>query len=184
MKNEEIVVQELFLNRYKINLEKIQECNTKTPYFEYVKNNKRIFVIELKTLKRIRPSKETGYKKEKSGWWSKKDTNASKVAYLLKKAHPQLEKYNNPKILTYLNETNDYDFLDLTSALTGKLTFYDKNNPADQETCDLYKYIANGDIKEKKNDIDLYIWIDIFNNYEIKFLSTNAIGNNLYNHFF
>lgn len=185
------MIKKLFIDRYKINLENIKENDNNTPDFEYIKDGKRIFVMELKTLKwlSISEKEEKGYKKDESGWLIKKDNNPSKIAHVLKRSHPQLMGYKEPKILAYLNESNDYDFLDLTSALTGKITFYDNNNPADQETFNLYKHIANGDIKEKKKDIDLYIWIETPDgirkfDFEINFLPINTKGEYIFNQYF
>jgi len=181
MKDEEIIVQKLFFERYKINLKRIQETNVKTPDFECTINGEKIFVMELKTLKRVRPSEETGWKEGRRGGWMKKDENPRKIANLLKKAHPQLEKYKEPKILTYLKDTSDYDFRDLKSALTkGNITLL-----TTQETLEnLYNHVAIEKIEEKKNYIDLYIWIDVPKNYKIDFLPTNDIGKKLYNQYF
>lgn len=191
-KNRQEIIKKLFAERYKINLDVIERSNNKSSDFKYVKDGKTIFVAELKTLEWVRPSEKIVTKKGIIKWQQTKvgkDNNPSKIAHLVKEAHSQLISYKEPKILIYFNESIDCDFLDLISALTGNLIFYDKNNPTDQETYNLYKHIANGEIKEKKKDIDLYIWIEIPDgirnfDFKINFLPINTKGEYIFSQYF
>src|SRR5574337_620692 len=103
-------ITQLFQSRYGIVLSKIDEQDGKTGKtsdFEYFKDNKRVFVCELKDFRNIKPSEEDGWEMHKhsddsvSAWRISNAT--SRVNKAISKAYKQLSKYNEPKILIFLN---------------------------------------------------------------------------------
>ena len=175
----------LFQDRFNIKLLDIKEISNPesltSPDFKFIKDGKTIFIAELKTFIQTRPTENEplGYKRV-GKFWEKSDNTPSKVAGRIKKAYSQLERYKKfPKIIMFLNESIDVDHIDLKSALTGKISFYDDNS--NEEILELYEHISNGEINKIKSGIDLYIWIDAPSymsrpDFEIKFFYTNKIG--------
>jgi len=157
---ERIEVKNLFQTQYNISLTDIPISNEQpSPDFEYCLDNKRIFVMELKTLELVVPSKKTKFHKSDYGFWQKIDKSPSKLAHLIKDAQKQLTQYIEPKILTFLS-TSSLDFTDLTTTLSGKTTYHNQNNLDEKITFNNYEYITKSNLKYIKN-IDLYIWINI-----------------------
>ncbi|MHB8154267.1 MAG: hypothetical protein ACYDG3_14665 [Bacillati bacterium] len=159
---------DLLKRRYGVELVKIKETDQKTADFECHKGGKPICVAELKDIEYYLPSAETGWKIEKSeepldgvrilSASRQKDNGPNRVARLIHTAYKQLQHYELPRVLIFLNQDSRVDVLDLKEAIEGQLT-YDNDNSSYANTA-FSETEAFADIETEKKSIDLYIWID------------------------
>jgi len=163
--NQDIVyIQSLFLDRFDLELEKIPESKKpgeKTPDLKCVTENTIRFVCELKTLKDVEPSEETGYTKgeEEGEFWKNGNAAANKIARLIQHAHKQLSVHKYPKGPIFLNEALDVSEQDYHITMRGYLPFADKASGKIINEHWWHK-ISDGKIKNIKKQIDFYIWIN------------------------
>ena len=156
MDKTELFIKNLFADRFKIELRKIPEPGDKqTPDFEMIANGERVAVLEVKNLEAVDPSKAKGWSKD--GFFStRKDNGPARVARCIHKACGQLSEYQEPKILVLVSD-GDVDVLDLEEAVRGFLDYGDGDfvlrNTASRK-------IAQGDIRDEKGKIDLYVWVN------------------------
>lgn len=157
-------VQELFRQRYSIDLRKIptsKKQGVKTVDFEYIVNGQRVFVCELKEFQRVEPSESTGWKITRHPDGTEEATRKSnalnRIIGHIERAYPQLEKYPEPKVLIFLNNAEILDIGDFEEVFRGFVHLFDDGN---------IRYInvtakkLEKNIREFKTKIDLYIWID------------------------
>jgi len=164
MKPSEQYVQRLLKDRYGIRLIKIDDDggkNGKEADFEYCENNQRIFVCELKEYETMNPTEKSGWEKihhsDGSIGYTRNCIAPNKISRNIHKAFKQLKKYSEPKILIFLNHYPGYDVRDLVDTYRGFCEY----TVGDRIIKDsYYKKASEGTIKEEKNQIDLYIWID------------------------
>ena len=190
----ENIIQELFLSHYGLHLKKIDEKdgkNGKQPDFEYLVDDKRIFVCELKEYIRIDPSEETGWEVLNHSDGSVEATRNSnapnKVSDSIHTAFKQLQKYSEPKILIFLNHYSGLDVRDLIETYRG----FSEYSIANKKIIDIYyRRASEGKIKHEKDKIDLYIWIDAsdknidLESDEFHFVVVTKSGRNIYNNYF
>ena len=120
-------LQELFEAQFKINLQKIDEQGGRegsTSDYEFIQDGQRRFVCELKDLEDTPP-------KEEDGWtivhhpngniksFRKSNAAINRITKDINKAHKQLIKYTEPKILVFLNRTPRLDVGDFDETLKG-----------------------------------------------------------------
>ncbi len=163
---------QIFQSRYGIKLLKIDEQGGKkgaTPDFEFFDQDKRIFVCELKDFRNIKPS-------EKDGWKVVKHTDdfveasrisnaTNRISYAIDKAYKQLIKWNEPRVLILLNYSPYLSVHDLEEVYRGYRVLTTENNVT---YLDIYvRRASEGQIKMKKGEIDLYIWIDTINGKQL-----------------
>lgn len=180
-KNTEKFVQRLFKERYGVRLEKIPETSSKSPDFKFIYKDKQIAVAELKQLEHTPPSEINGWEiiQETEGIIeaTRKDNAPSRVSDCIYKAYKQLIQYPiEPKILILLNMSPLIDIGDLEEACNGYTRY---GNGRIQYLNHASRKIAFGKIKEIKNYIDLYIWIDQLHDLKTWFRYTNNIGEKL-----
>ena len=175
MKSEETII-ELFKEKFDIQLVKIPETDAKTPDYMYKPDSDLIFVAELKDIIRGLVSEKTGWKKD-NGWWRKKENAVKKVADKIHEAYKQLKKYNSPKVLIILNYDPSVDFNDLNETYDGFLDYGSPGSIQIRNTASAK--IANGRIKDEKDKIDLYIWIDGRDNNKFSFRTTSDAGKSI-----
>ena len=176
--DEQFVVK-LLKDRYGVALQKVPESTSKTPDFEFCVNGERLFIAELKTLDDCEPSAERGWivSQEHIGVKKahRKDNSVARVASRIHEAYKQLCNYPVPKVLILLNK-DMLDVGDLEEAFTGQMVYGDLTqsyvNTASRK-------IAEGQIKDEKDKIDLYIWIDRKQTIEVIFRFTTDIGHDL-----
>ncbi|MHB8131605.1 MAG: hypothetical protein ACYDEX_21700 [Mobilitalea sp.] len=175
MKEEEIYVKELFHDLFSLDFEKIKETNDKTPDFNIKFNRSIIAVAELKSFISEKPSEDNGWIKNKDGIFQKvsDDNGPARVARKIKEAFKQLKNYPNPKVLVFLNKEPFLDYIDLHECYYGFLGYGSKE---ELYRNDVSKKIAEGDIKDIKNKIDIYIWIDRIHKNKIYYRYTNEVG--------
>ena len=157
-------VCDLFKDRYGISLTKIDDIggkNGQEPDFEFLENGKRIFVCELKEYETLDPSEETGWETihyPDGSIGHTRDSNApNKISGSIHQAYKQLKKYDEPKILVFLNHYPGLDVRDLEETYRG----FNKFEVDGETVVDVYyRRASEGVIKEEKNKIDLYVWID------------------------
>jgi hypothetical protein len=146
-------VSALFTKRFGITLTPITEANPKTPDFEFCLSNNRIFVCEVKEFEYYTLGPPDGE------IHSRIDNGPARVGRDIKKAYAQLKQYECLKVLALLCNTPFLDVKDLEEAFNGYMIYGNQHFSYINEVS---KKIAEGDIKEIKKDIDLYIWIDAF----------------------
>ena len=187
-------VQNLFRDRYGIFLKKIDERDGKggkEPDFEYIENDKRIFVCELKEYEAVNPSEKTGWEVTHHSDGSIEATRNSnapnKVSGSIHQAYKQLQKYSVPKILIFLNHYPGLDVGDLDETYKG----FGEYSIGYRKLIDTYyKRASEGKIKDEKVKIDLYIWIDASNkNVNLEsdkfyFRTVTDFGKNTYKKYF
>lgn len=155
-------VQKLFQTKYGILLQKIIEIDgVKTPDFEFLTGNKRIFVCELKDFEHVEPSEEAGWSvtnhPDGSVEASKASNAPNRISQQIYKAYQQLSKYSEPKVLIFLNHSG-MDYRDLEETYRGYFII----EYGDKKIKKTYSMRASeGRIKNFKSKIDLYIWIDV-----------------------
>lgn len=178
--NAEKFIQDLFEQRYSINLSKIPETIRKTPDFEYIVRGERIFVAELKSLnhavseergwitKQISPRLTESYKK--------KDNASSRLEKIIYEAIKQLRGFSEPKVLIILNEDPFIDEIDLEEALTGQsvhkfedVTFVNRVYPGD----------ASRRLSSSIDELDLVVFVDKQRDYEPFYGILSADGSEL-----
>jgi hypothetical protein len=155
----------LIKDRFGIFLRKIGEmggAKGKKPDFEYAEDGKRIFVCELKDYVAITPSEIGGwdlvYHLDGSEEATRKSNAPNSISRNIYDAYKQLRNYNEPKILIFLNHgASLLGVNDLDDTYRGYFEF----SAGDRRFRDYYaKRASEGDIKDIKSKIDLYIWID------------------------
>lgn len=158
-------IQKYFIEKFNITLNKIPENGGKdgnTPDFEYLDGEERIFVSELKEIKPPNfpneTSKETVWKKDDhSDGYVRNWNQANLISDGIKRAYKQLKHYTEPKILIFLNHNYFFDVNDLVGTINGYLI----DNNGKRMPDNYYSFASEVKIKNIKNKIDLYIWIDV-----------------------
>jgi hypothetical protein len=148
--------------RFGVRLEKIPEQHTSSPDFVFRSENKTVFFAELKDITCDLPSEEHGWIIPKPGEphypWSFRDDNAvSRVASKIHESYLQLMNCPSPRVLIILNYDSLVDVKDLQEAYEGRQLY---SNEVYSYYNIVSKKIADGRIKQEKQSIDLYIWID------------------------
>ena len=165
MTSSEKYVSRLFKDRYGILLRKIDErdgIEGKKPDFEYIKNRRRVFVCELKDYDIVYPSEEAGWynitRHADGSVEGTRESNApNRISRNIYNAYKQLREYNEPKILIFLNQSSGLNVSDLDETYKGYFEF----SIGGRKYIDYHARPASkGKIKDIKNKIDLYIWID------------------------
>jgi hypothetical protein len=170
-------VQRLFAKLYGVELQKLPEPgDQKVPDFELVINGERLAVLEVKNLMRVEPSEKTGWRMSPPvprelippvpkvlidrppGFvaWERVDNGPSRVGSVVHEAWKQLRNYPEAKVLVFVND-GDLDVGDLDEAFNGFMEYGDDSVTV---TNIASRKIALGDIREEKNKIDLYVWIN------------------------
>ncbi len=158
-------LQQLFRSRYGIPLTKIDERHGQsgqTPDFEYIRDNNKVFVCELKEFRIFLPSEERGWKVvhhlDGSIEATRKSNAINRIGKNIAEAHKQLQRYSEPKILLFLNYEGGLDVGDLEDVIRGySVLFAD----GDRTYIDISpRRVSEGKIRSIKYKIDLYIWID------------------------
>lgn len=161
----ESYIQNLFEKRFDIRLQKIDEHKGRigsTSDFEFIQNNKRAFVCELKDFEDVEPSEENGWTiihhPDGSVETYGKSNAISRVKNVIAKAHKQLIKYPEPKVLIFLNHTIRLAIRDFDETFNGYSILGENNGIRYINT--FAQKASDGEIKDMKREIDLYIWID------------------------
>jgi len=182
--SEKHIIQ-LFRSRYQIELEKIDEHGGqegKTADFEFREKNQSIFVCELKDLRKIKPSKETGWKvREHSNVFksfSRISNTIGRISDAIYTSHKQLENYDVPKVLILLNYSHNLGVNDLEETFRGyRILEVD----SDGAHIDGYaKRASEGKIKNVKMNIDLYVWVDVVTDKSVTNISEDPIADKIY----
>jgi hypothetical protein len=158
-------IQQLFFTRFGITLSKIDELGGnegQTSDFEYCIERQRIFVCELKDFEDVPSSKKHGWaiinhpngNVEAFG----KDNAVDRISRHIYKAYKQLSKYLEPKILIFLNHTPSLNVGDFEETFQGRRIMAEENGIRYINV--FAKRVADGEIKDIKKKIDLYIWVD------------------------
>jgi hypothetical protein len=158
-------IMQIFRSRYGINLLKIDEHGAKVgpiPDFEFFDQGKRIFVSELKDFHNIKPSEKDGWKITNhingSTEFSRISNATNRISCAVDKAHRQLKNWSEPKVLIFLNYSPYLSVEDLVEVYQGYRVMGVEGNVT---YLDVYaRRASEGQIKIKKGEIDLYIWID------------------------
>jgi hypothetical protein len=173
-------IQNLFKSRYGINLNKINEHggnNGLTPDFECISYGQRIFVCELKEFIDVPLSKKSGrtiINHPDGSIESYGNDNAiNRISKDIYKAHKQLSKYTEPKILIFLSNTSLLNVRDLDETFNGFSILAVEGNT---RYVNIYaKRASEGKIKDIKKKIDLYIWVESADD-KIYFRTVTEIG--------
>lgn len=161
MELEETYVRALFEKRYRVALQKVPRCDTPTYDFDLIGDGVAVAALEVKAIKPVEHTTETGWTKTKLGFWTRVDNSPQRLADDIHKAWKQLQGSPLPKILTFVNE-DGLDVMDMEDAFHGGLYYGNK------ETGHYYFNPASGQraavkrIADEKSKIDLYVWIDRF----------------------
>jgi hypothetical protein len=143
-----------------------------TPDFRVNKNDEFVFFCEVKTSKKDTWLEEQ-LQKVRVGCIAgglRNDPIFNRLTDDIYKAAKQFDAVNPdqkfPNVLAIVNHDKNCGFLDLLSVLTGN--FY----ADDGSVHPIYAQYSEGRIKEKKDRIHLYIWIDEFNPKRLLFSQT------------
>jgi hypothetical protein len=152
-----------FLGRYGLKTTAIVEGSAKTPDFDVSVNGTRKFYCELKSLDDTWLDEQLA--KAPPGaiaGGARNDPVFNRVSKSIERACKQFEAINpdceHPNVLAILNFDDISDEFDLLAVLTGN--FY----ADDGSTHPIYKKFSEGRVKQKKDTIDLYIWIQVTKN--------------------
>jgi hypothetical protein len=172
---DEIYVEELFLDKYQLKFHKIEEGDIKTPDY-YVKEGENTFAVaEVKGFIADFDFEDGSWTKNEDGIYEKEkeDNGPSRVARKIIEGYKQLVHYSEPKILIFVNHESALDIVDLQECCNGYL---DYSNGTTNYRNNASRRIALGKLKDVKNKIDLYIWIDTFENDQIYFRYSSKNG--------
>jgi hypothetical protein len=167
-------VREICFEKFGALLRKIPESTepgVKTADFDLIEREQRIAVIEVKRTAWMPRTAEFGWADEQVNIpeaygardpsltiKTRKDTGPKRVGKLIASAWKQLEGYDAPKILVFVNDEHQLDIVDLVEAWNGFLDY-------GTETTGYLRNVASnkivqGHIKDTKGKIDLYVWFD------------------------
>lgn len=183
--DEEAYVRRVLGERFGITLRKIPESKTageKTADFELLDGDERVAVVEVKTLEHSPRTQANGWKRQYGGWMRAKDNGPARVAGTIHTAWKQLATYDAPKVLVVANDDWHIDVIDLQEAIHGFLD-YGTNATGYYRNAASMK-IANGRIRDEKDRIDLYVWIDRWKGGEPICRFTTPTGYDLARRFF
>jgi hypothetical protein len=143
-------------------------------------------VCELKTIERVR-TEQAGWKiintnSDGTQELTRESAPSNRIARLIYNAYKQLQSYEEPKVLVFLNEEPLVDVLDLDDTFNGyRFLFKSFGSIVNQS----FIRVANGNIKTIKYKIDLYIWIHKnFNGITTFFRYPTAVGYDLSKKYF
>jgi len=163
MENPEIYVQRLFLERYALALRKIATGSEPTPDFEVVDASSRELVLEVKNLTSFdEPRLRVDFTDEEAMRGCVRDDNGpGRVGAFIHAGVKQLGSSACPKVLVIVNDDVCVDVFDLDAAYRGYLSYNmsDGRLIADRSPA----RVANGRIRDSKRVIDLFVWIDSWN---------------------
>ncbi len=122
------------------------------------------------------------------------DNASNRISNAIDKAYEQLIKYNEPKVLVFLNYSPFLRVEDFEEVYRGYRILEVGNNEKWRDVS--ARRASEGEIKEKKRKIDLYIWIDTINVKELRidadgiqtedkiyFRTTTEAGRNIMSYF-
>lgn len=188
-------LQILFETHFRINLQKIDEQGGRTGStsdFELVHDGQRVFVCELKDFENTEPSVENGWNivhhADGSVESFRKSNAINRISKDIAKAHKQLIKYSEPKILVFLNHTSRLNVGDFDETFRGYIILGEENGVRYTNTA--ARPASEGKIKELKWEIDLYIWVDAITisatgrNEQFYFRTVTEIGRVMFKRFF
>jgi len=171
---EERYVREVCFEKFGAVLRKIPESTVsgvKTADFELLDGEQRIAVIEIKQTEWTPRTAEFGWVDEEVNIpeaygprdpsltvKTRADKGPKRVGKLIASAWKQLEAYDAPKILVFVNDDPHLDIVDLEEAWNGFLDYGTEETGYLRNV--VSKKIARGHIKDTKGRIDLYVWFD------------------------
>lgn len=160
---DEIFVRRLLEDRYGVCLRKIgEEEDVRTPDYELLDGDARVAVAEVKTLQHVPRTEATGWRVERHDpyrWSATRDDNSpSRVSDHIRTAAKQLRRYEEPRILAFLNQEPMMDVHDLEEAVQGFLPY--GNDEIGYFLNAASMRIAEGRIREDRWLVDLYVWIE------------------------
>lgn len=89
----------------------------------------------------------------------RRDNGPDRIGRVIKKAHSQFGEYPRPWVLVLVNRARMLDQMDMQAAFEGRLGYVNPDGSIHHYDVSARR-VAAGDIKKRKFDIDLYIWID------------------------
>lgn len=165
MNQSERYVQQLFRECFNLELKKIPEGAAPTPDFEIITDGTQLCVLEVKTFEEgcsaevsvEEVSVENAEQVLMTGVLGD-DNSVARVGDAINRAADQLKGYRCRKVLVLVNLDYCMDVNDLDEAYRGECTFVDSIG---RESVDRSAArIANGRIKEKKQLIDVFVWVE------------------------
>jgi hypothetical protein len=192
----EVFFPELIESKYDIQLLRIPENKGRegrTSDYEYIQAEKRVFVCERRRFEDVPISEDTGFKRLYSQGkligWGKKDNATRRIRDAIIDKHGQLFKYAEPRILALMNYSPIMGFDNLVETYRGYRDLPETNGSVFRDS--YASWASEGKIKFIKEQIDLYMWIDMpFNKdkahleWKIDFLETNEAGKSIKNNYF
>jgi len=149
MKKDELQIEKFMLQKNLIceRFTKTEMRHCKTPDFKIIKDEKLCFYCEVKSIK-----------KDDFIGGCREDPVFNRLTNDIHTAVKQFENVNpeliTPNVLVFVNHDKRCGFFDLLSVITGNFHGANgKNSP-------IYKKFSDGRIKNEKNKIHLYIWLD------------------------
>jgi hypothetical protein len=183
-REEERYVHQLLAKRFKLELRKLPEAAVKTVDYELLDSGQRVAVVEVKRLDRTPRTPENGWQvtvRDGITYSTRIDNAPARVGRVIHDAFKQLSQYEEAKILVFVNDELMMDVYDLDEAYNGFLNYGDDvvgyANWASRK-------IANGDIREEKTLMDLYIWLERLRPQEPAFRFATAAGQQLAQRYF
>ena len=186
-RHEEKYVRELLGARFNAVLRKLPESpapGVKTPDYELLMGADRAAVLEVKRLRRMPRTAENGWNvAERDGviHAERKDNAPARVGRAIHEAFKQLRAYTDPKILVFVNDESLIDVQDLEEAFQGFLQY---GNDEVRYVNTASARIGDGNIRDERKLIDLYIWIDRLRPTEPIFRFTTEAGLDVARRFF
>jgi len=148
---------------------------SKTPDFRVAENDEFVFFCEVKTSKKDNWL-DKQLKKVRVGYIAggfRNDPIYNRLTYDIYKAAKQFDAVNSnqefPNVLAIVNHDDQCGFLDLLAVLTGN--FY----ADDGSVHPIYAQFSEGRVKEKKEKIHLYVWIDDYKPDRLFFSQTDEV---------
>lgn len=182
----ELLTKQIFKDKFDIDCIGIpREKDKKTADYFLKADRKTIAVCEVEDIELQRPLVEKGDIVDKEGGFEslRNNNDVERIGKKIQRSFPQLENYNEPKVLVIVDFDNiSKPFYLLNATITGmggtRLIVSETKNGIDiyADSC----HVSEGKIKNIKKKIDLYGWLNVREN-TIKFrcLSNNIIGQNL-----
>lgn len=159
---DERYVRAVLLERFEAKLRRLPEGVERTPDYELLAQDARAAVVEVKTVELPPRTAENGWDVTPQGehmWEATRTDNApQRVGAGIHSAAGQLSRFDDPKILVFLNHDPLVDVLDLEEAVQGYQPYGTEETGYLINTAS--KRIAEGRIRHERWLIDLYVWIE------------------------
>lgn len=149
-----LFVARLLRERHGVQSTAIPTGADKSPDLQCVAGDGTCFSCEVKTF-----TGDPDWPPADGELYSRRDNGPERIGRAIAEAHAQLATHPRPWVLVLVNRDHWLDQMDVQAAFEGRLGYVNPDGSIHHYDVSARR-VAAGYIKEKKLDIDLYIWIE------------------------